>query len=98
MTSNTESILYEIQKNDFDPILAKHPNLEKYLESTHSKSNEEAIEAVENATEQAKSKPEKKKTTAINKVMNLWPKKRNPKQTFFPGMTSDNNESKERKS
>ena len=98
ITSSTESLLYEINRNDFDPILAKHQNLEKYLESTHFKSIEEAREAVDKATESAKSKPEKKKTTAINKVMRLWPKKRPPKQTFFPGMVSENNESKEKES
>ena len=98
ITSSTESLLYEINRNDFDPILAKHQNLEKYLESTHFKSIEEAREAVDKATESAKSKPEKKKTTAINKVMRLWPKKRPPKQTFFPEMVSEKNESKEKES
>ncbi|HAA87407.1 MAG TPA: hypothetical protein DCE22_04070 [Verrucomicrobiales bacterium] len=98
ITSSTESILYEIQRNDFDPILAKYQNLEKYLESTYAKSNEEALDAVEKVIELAKTAPEKKKKTAINKMMGLWPKKRNPKQTFFPGMTPDSNESKQKKS
>ena len=98
ITSSTESILYEIQRNDFDPILAKYQNLEKYLESTYAKSNEEALEAVEKVIELAKTEPEKKKKTAINKMMGLWPKKRNPKQTFFPGMTPDSNESEQKKS
>ena len=86
VTADTDSLLYEIRRRDFDPILAKHNDLEKYLEKTHLESSTRAKEAVEKATSIEKEQPKKKKTTAINKVMNLWPKKKPPKQTFFNGM------------
>ena len=86
VTADTESLLYEIKRRDFDPILGKHNDLEKYLEKTHLEFSTRAKEAVERAISLAKEEPKKKKKTAINKVMNLWPKKKPPKQTFFNGM------------
>ena len=83
---STESLLYEIKRRDFDPILGKHNDLEKYLEKTHLEFSTRAKEAVERAMSLAKEEQKKKKKTAINKVMNLWPKKKPAKQTFFNGM------------
>ena len=78
--------LYEIKRRDFDPIIARHREIEKYLEQTHKDSTERAKIAVENAKALAKEEPKKKKQTAMNKVMQLWPKKKPPKQSFFEGM------------
>ena len=86
VTAETDSLVYEIMRRDFDPIIGRHKEIEKYLEQTHNDSTERAKAAVENASSIAKEEPKKKKRTAMNKVMNLWPKKKPAKQTFFDGM------------
>ena len=86
VSAETDALLYEIRRRDFDPIIASHREIEKYLEQTHKDSTERAKIAVENAKALAKEEPKKKKQTAMNKVMRLWPKKKPPKQSFFEGM------------
>ena len=86
VSAETDALLYEIRRRDFDPIIARHREIEKYLEQTHKESTERAKLAVENAKALAKEEPKKKKQTAMNKVMRLWPKKKTPKQSFFEGM------------
>ena len=83
VTAETDSLVYEIMRRDFDPIIGRHKEIEKYLEQTHNDSTERAKAAVENASSIAKEEPKKKKRTAMNKVMNLWPKKKPAKQTFL---------------
>lgn len=84
--AETDALLYEIKRRNFDPIIARHREIEKYLEQTHKDSTERAKIAVENAKALAKEEPKKKKQTAMNKVLGLWPKKKPPKQSFFEGM------------
>ena len=86
VSAETDALLYEIRRRDFDPIIARHREIEKYLEQTHKDSTERAKIAVENAKALAKEEPKTKTQTAMNKVMRLWPKKKPPKQSFFEGM------------
>jgi len=86
----TEVLLYEIKKEDFEPVLARNSAPQKRLEASESEVDGEARLRVEKFVEEMKPEPQAERPSRMRKVMNLLSKrKKSQEQSFFTSFLDD---------
>ncbi|MCP4848524.1 MAG: mechanosensitive ion channel [Verrucomicrobiaceae bacterium] len=90
VSAATEVLLYEIKREDFEPMLACNVSLQRRLEASESAVNEDARLSVEKFVEEMKPEPQTARPSRMRKVMNLWSKrKKSQEQAFFTSFLDD---------
>ena len=84
VTADTDVLLYEIDKEDLTPMLAKYPDLKDQLEQSANKQAEKIEEQKEATIKKRKSTPKPQKKSPMQSI-----------QTFFTGIFEQAEEEKD---